>query len=162
MGNGIDANKTTSFKPEVNYVSRDSNNNGVVGKIDNIENEILFPPGSMTISLGGSFLGSSFIQKESFYTAQNVAVAQEKTPLSIYSKLFISSLIRHECKVKFLAFGRELNKHIRTDFSIKLPVLQDQNGFILDKEKRYSEDGFQPDFEVMKNINISLPFADRI
>ena len=127
MGNGIDANKTTNFDPRYNYVSRDSNRNGVVGMVDEVIGETPFPAGLMSVSLGGSFLGSCFIQKEQFYTAQNVAVLQDKIYLSIYTKLFISSLIRNECKVKYLAFGRELNSHIKKDFTIKLPVLQNEN-----------------------------------
>ena len=66
MGNGIDANKTTDFDPKYNYVSRDSNGNGVVGVVDKVNGETPFPAGSMSVALGGSFLGSCFIQKEPF------------------------------------------------------------------------------------------------
>jgi hypothetical protein len=76
MGNGIDAVKTTKDNPQYNYVSRDSNGNGVVDFVDVIEGEELFPAGTMSSALGGSFLGSCFIQKKPFYTAQNVAVLQ--------------------------------------------------------------------------------------
>lgn len=31
-------------------------------------------------------------------------------------------LIRNECKVKYQAFGRELNSHFRKDFTVKLPT----------------------------------------
>lgn len=162
MGNGIDANKTTDFEPKFNYVSRDSNGNGIVGIIDEISGEKLFPSGAMTVALGGSFLGSCFIQKEPFYTAQNVAVMQEKEPLSIHSKLFVSALIRNECKIKYLAFGRELNSHIRKDFTIKLPVLKNGSEVVIDKKKGYSENGFVPDWVQMEKIIKNLPYADRI
>lgn len=162
MGNGIDANKTTVFDPKYNYVSRDSNGNGVVGIVDEVSGETPFPAGSMSVALGGSFLGSCFIQKEPFYTAQNVAVLQEKVTLSIYIKLFISSLVRNECKIKYLAFGRELNSHIRRDFTIKLPVLQDKKGIVQDKLKVFSENGYVPDWQLMEDIIKSLPYGDRI
>lgn len=162
MGNGIDANKTTDFDPKYNYVSRDSNGNGVVGFIDEINGEKPFPEGAMSVALGGSFLGSCFIQRKPFYTAQNVAVLQDKVVLPIYVKLFISSLIRNECKIKYLAFGRELNSHIRKDFTIKLPVLHDNKGIVFDKQKVFSEHGFIPDWEQIENIIKSLPYADRI
>jgi len=162
MGNGIDSNKTTDFDPKFNYVSRDSNGNGVVGMVDEIVGQVAFPAGSMSVSLGGSFLGSCFIQKEKFYTAQNVAVLQEKEPLSIHTKLFISALIRNECKIKYLAFGRELNSHIRKDFTIKLPVLKDRNGSFIDEKKEYSENGFVPDWKLMEEIIKNLPYGDRI
>lgn len=162
MGNGIDANKTSDFDPKINYVSRDSNGNGVVAIVDEIEGESSFPSGSMTIALGGSFLGSCFIQKKPFYTAQNVAVLKEKELLSIHTKLFISALVRNECKIKYLAFGRELNSHIRRDFTIKLPVLQKNSKALIDNDKVYSENGFIPDWKLMEEIIKSLPYGDRI
>ena len=162
MGNGIDANKTTDFDPQYNYVSRDSNGNGVVAVVDEIHGEIPFPKGAMSLALGGSYLGSCFIQKDPFYTAQNVAVLQEKVNLSIYTKLFIASLIRNECKIKYLAFGRELNSHIKKDFTIKLPTLINENSFVIDKTKSFSENGHIPDWQLMEDIVKSLPYGDRI
>lgn len=162
MGNGIDANKTTDFEPQYNYVSRDSNGNGVVGRVDEIEGEKPFPAGAMSVALGGSFLGSCFIQKKPFYTAQNVAVMQEKEPLSLNTKLFISSLIRNECKIKFLAFGRELNSHIKKDFTIKLPVVIKDDKIVIDETKKYSDKGYIPDWKLMDSIIKNLPYGDRI
>ncbi|WP_392469309.1 restriction endonuclease subunit S [Sphingobacterium cellulitidis] len=162
MGNGIDSNKTTDIDPKYNYVSRDSNGNGVVGFIDEVTGEKPFPVGAMSVALGGSFLGSCFIQKKPFYTAQNVAVLQEKEPLSIYVKLFISALIRNECKIKYLAFGRELNSHIRKDFTIKLPVLKVNDNLIIDSKREYSDEGIIPNWNLIENIVKSLPYGDRI
>lgn len=162
MGNGIDAVITTSYNPKYNYVSRDSNGNGVVGFVDEIEGEEPFPAGAMSLALGGSFLGSCFVQKEPFYTAQNVGILQEKEPLSIYSKLFIATLIRNECKIKYQAFGRELNSHFRKDFTIKLPVKMDSSGIIYDENKLYSDEGFIPDWEWMDSYIKEFPYADKI
>lgn len=162
MGNGIDAVVTTSYNPKYNYVSRDSNGNGVVGFVDEIEGEEPFPAGAMSLALGGSFLGSCFIQKEHFYTAQNVGILQEKVPLSIYAKLFISTLIRNECKVKYQAFGRELNAHFRKDFTIKLPVKMESSKITYDENNLYSDEGFIPDWEWMEHYMKQLPFADKI
>jgi len=162
MGNGIDAVITTNNEPKYNYVSRDSNGNGVVGFVDEIEGEKPFPAGAMSLALGGSFLGSCFIQKKPFYTAQNVAVLQEKVPLSDHAKLFIATLIRNECKIKYQAFGRELNAHFRKDFTIKLPIKRDINGIILDETHQFSDEGYIPDWEWMENYMKSLPYSDRI
>lgn len=161
MGNGIDAVATTNYNPKYNYVSRDSNGNGVVAFIDEIEGETPFPAGAMSLALGGSFLGSCFIQKEPFYTAQNVGILKEKEPLSIHSKLFVATLIRNECKTKYQAFGRELNSHFRKDFAIKLPVKVDSSGVLYDENKLYSDEGFIPDWEWMDRYIKSLPFADK-
>lgn len=162
MGNGIDAILTTSDNPKYNYVSRDSNGNGVVGFIDEIEGEKPFPAGAMSLALGGSFLGSCFIQKKPFYTAQNVAVLQEKIPLSNYVKLFIATLIRNECRIKYQAFGRELNAHFKKDFTIKLPVKCNKKGFVIDETHEFSDEGYIPDWEWMETYIKSLPYSDRI
>lgn len=162
MGNGIDAVMTTNDEPKYNYVSRDSNGNGVVGFVDEIDGEVPFPAGAMSLALGGSFLGSCFIQKKPFYTAQNVAVLQEKVPLSDHTKLFIAALIRNECKIKYQAFGRELNAHFRKDFTIKLPVLQDENGIVFDDKKEFSEEGYIPNWDWMDKYMKLLPYSDRI
>ena len=162
MGNGIDAVFTTNYNPKYNYVSRDSNGNGVVGFVDEIEGEDPFSAGTMSLALGGSFLGSCFIQKEAFYTAQNVGVLQEREPLSIYTKLFIATLIRNECKIKYQAFGRELNSHFRKDFMIKLPIKMDKTNIVYDENKFYSDEGYIPDWEFMDNFIKNLPYGDRI
>lgn len=162
MGNGIDAVLTTVDNPKYNYVSRDSNGNGVVGYVDEIEGETPFPAGAMSLALGGSFLGSCFIQKEPFYTAQNVGILQDREPLSIYSKLFISTLIRNECKIKYQAFGRELNSHFRKDFTIKLPIKMDKSNIVYDENKFYSDKGYIPDWEWMENYIRKLPYADTV
>lgn len=162
MGNGIDAVSTTNDNPKYNYVSRDSNGNGVVGFVDEIEGEKPFPAGAMSLALGGSFLGSCFIQKKPFYTAQNVAVLQEKIPLSNHVKLFIATLIRNECKIKYQAFGRELNSHFRKDFTVKLPVKYEGKNIKIDESYEFSDDGYIPDWEWMENYIKSLPYSDRI
>ncbi len=153
---------TTSDDPKYNYVSRDSNGNGVVGWVDEIEGENPFPAGAMSLALGGSFLGSCFIQKKPFYTAQNVAVLQEKVPLSNHTKLFIATLIRNECKIKYQAFGRELNAHFRKDFTIKLPIKHDANGIVYDETHEFSDEGYIPDWDWMDDYMKSLPYSDRI
>lgn len=163
MGNGIDANKTDSINPRYNYVSRNSTDNGVVGTVDEIDGECLMPAGSLTLSLGGEYLGAAFVQDEPYYTAQNVAVLEPKFDMSLYSKLFISTLIRKESRTLFQAFGRELNTHYKTDFTIRLPVLKDSAGApVIDKNKEFSDEGYIPDWQGMNNYMESLPYGDRI
>ena len=162
MGNGIDANKTTSDNPKYNYVSRDSNGNGVVACIDEIPGEKPFPAGAMSLALGGSFLGSCFIQTKPFYTAQNIGVLKERIPISNAVKLFIATLIREESKVKYRAFGRELNTHFRKDFTIKLPVKQNENGVVIDEKSHFSQKGYIPDWQYMEDYMKSLPYGDCI
>lgn len=168
MGSGIDYSATTNFEPQINFVSRDSKNNGVVDIVDiayNKKGEKIEPikAGLMTLALGGSFLGSCFIQKKPFYTAQNVAILESKKPMSDYVKLFISTLIRYECKTKYVAFGRELNTHYNIDFYVKLPIKKTNSGRpFIDDEYKFSGSGYVPDFDFIENYMKSLPFSDRI
>ncbi len=161
MGNGIDAISTTNNNPKYNYIGREGNNNGVAGFVDEIDGSNPFPSGAITLALGGS-LGACFLQKYPFYTAQNVGVLQEKVQMSDYTKLFLITLIQKECKIKYQAFGRELNAHFRKDFTIKLPIKQHEDEAILDETCEFSDEGYIPDWEWMENYIKSLPYSDRI
>ena len=163
MGNGIDASATTEDNPKYNYVSRNSNNNGVVAQVDEIDGEKPFPEGTLSLALGGSYLGSCFIQHKPYYTAQNVAVLEPKEDISDSAKLFITTLIRNECKYKYVAFGRELNKHFRTDFTIKLPIKYNDDGYpLIDENCLYSDMGYVPDFDWMDWYIKQLPYSDKL
>lgn len=129
MGNGIDAAKVKiSNDSNINYVSRTSINNGIVAQVDLIDEQEPFEGGKLTLALGGEYLGSCFVQPDKFYTAQNVAVLSCKNNnISHGAKQFIATMIRNEAKIKYFAFGRELNSHYKTDFTIVLPVNTEGN-----------------------------------
>lgn len=120
-GNKLDLQKMTFDNPTTNFVSRTALNNGVAALVDKIDGVTPYPAGCLTIALGGS-IGATFYQNKPFYTAQNVAVIQFKNEVSKFAKLFLSQVIKFEVKNRFRAFGRELNKHIKTDFTVELPV----------------------------------------
>lgn len=131
----------------VNYISRQSYNNGVNSVVEEIENIKPFDAGCITVALGGEYLGSSFVQLKPFYTGAHMAVL---TPLdkemSLYSKLFVCTLIRFEAKIKYCAFGRELDTHIDREFSINLPIKKDGT----------------PDWKWIDDYMKRLPYSDRI
>lgn len=157
MGNKFDKNKLDEDSPEVNLVSRVSYNNGVDVKVGYVEGVKPFPAGFVTVALGGSYLGSCFVQEEPFYTAQNVAVMKPQKHMTHAVNLFISCLVRYESKVKYYAFGRELNTHIKTDFDVRLPILHNDDGSdFIDETFRYSDDGYVPDWKFMENYICSL------
>ena len=120
-GNKFDLQNMTYDDPHINFVSRTGNNNGVSDVVDYIDGKKPYKEGCVTIALGGS-IGSTFYQSKPFYTGQNVAVLEFEDNVSIYSKLYICQLIKFEVKNRFRAFGRELNKHIKVDFTIDLPI----------------------------------------
>lgn len=157
MGNKFDKNKLDEDSPEVNLVSRVSYNNGVDVKVGYVDGVNPFPAGLVTVALGGSYLGSCFVQEEPFYTAQNVAVMKPKQHMTHAVNLFISGLVRYEAKVKYYAFGRELNTHIKTDFDVKLPIQRNTDGSpIIDESLCFSDDGYVPDWQFMENYIKSL------
>ena len=121
-GNKFDKSKMTSYMPSVNFVGRSSTCNGVTAYVDEIENVEPYQEGNMTVALGGEHLGSCFIQKYPFYTSQNVIVLLPLYDMSENAKIFIAHLIRNESANNYIAFARELNAHVRTDFTIKLPA----------------------------------------
>ena len=113
-------NETDNKSEEsVAFITRTATNNGIGAYVERTST----PPynsGAITVALGGS-LGATFVQNQQFYTSQNIAVLLPKVEYSnnitTNVKLFIITLIKQECRLKFTAFGRELNKHIKTDFT---------------------------------------------
>ena len=124
-GSKFDLMDMTYNNPTVNFVGRTAKNNGVVAYVDRVD-KVPFKAGLITVALGGS-IGSSFIQEKDFYTAQNVAVLEPKFDMNNLQKLFICEMIQFEVATKFRAFGRELNIHIKKDFSIGMPVKEDES-----------------------------------
>lgn len=141
-------------KPTINFVGRSGVNNGVTTVVDKIENYEPYKAGYLTLALGGAYLGSCFVQKKEFYTSQNVVVLIPKIEMSFPAKEFICTVIFKKGNTHYKAFIDELNRHIKTDFSIKLPVKKNGN----------------PDFEYMdtymnnlkKSINTKLTCLKRI
>ena len=150
MGNKMDASAMTSDEPEVNFVGRSADNNGVAGKVDIVYDNKgkriePYSAGCITVALGGS-LGSTYLQKEPFYTSQNVSVLEFPDNVSDAAKLFLCTLIYNESRYKYFPFGRELNTHIRTDYGFTIPVTEKD----------------EPDWEFMENYIKSLPYGDRL
>lgn len=167
MGNKMDYSAMSFDDPCINFVGRSADNNGVAGKVDFVmdDNGNIVKPykaGCITVALGGS-LGSSYLQVEDFYTSQNVSVLEFGEDVSDSAKLFITTCIMNESKYKYFPFGRELNTHIRTDFGFTLPIQRNANGEpIIDTTKKYSQQGYIPDWIWMENYIKSLPYGDRM
>lgn len=65
---------------------RANNNNGITTRVDKIMGVEPYEAGNMTLSLGGEYLGSCFIQPDVFYTSQNVVVLVPKWDMSFEVK----------------------------------------------------------------------------
>lgn len=120
-GNKFIRSKLDKTNPTINLIGGGVKNfgiNSIVSKIDNVEP---YPAGYMTLALGGS-VGACFIQQESFYTAQSTVVLIPNNNLSFNVKLFIASVIYATAQQHYKAFVNELSAHIRKDFTVLLPV----------------------------------------
>lgn len=111
-GSKLDFGKQELDENGINFVSRNSNNNGIVGKVALTDSMKVFNKGDITVTLGGSYLLSSFVQEEKFVTGQNVAVLRPKAPMSELEKWFYCYALT-ENRFKFTAFGREVNKYLK-------------------------------------------------
>ena len=122
MGTKLDRSKMKTVHPSINFVGRANINNGITTCVDEINTVKPYPSGYMTLALDGEYLGSCFIQPEPFYTSQNVIVLIPNEKMTDNIKRFIATMIFKESRSKYKAFVDELNCHIKTDFSIYLPI----------------------------------------
>lgn len=107
-GNQFDLNKmVVSENSDINFVSRSSSNLGVVDKVETFNNQTPFPPGCITVALGGSVL-SSFVQMNNFYTGQNIKVLKPKSPMN-FELLVYYALCIEKNKFRYSSHGREAN-----------------------------------------------------
>ena len=158
MGNKFDNDKMTYERPSINFVSRTANNNGVSDVVDEILGVTPYPANSVTVALGGS-IGSCYLQTKPFYTGQNVSVLLFNVNVPNNAKLFITTMFMNECKYKYVAFGRELNVHIRNDFTLYLPIkYNEDNTPVIDENKTYSDEGYIPDWQFMEDYIKSLHY----
>lgn len=130
-GNKFDLCKAEDVPGEksVAFVSRTGNNNGVAAFVAPMPEVLPFPAGYLTVALGGAIL-STFLQPRPFYTAQNVAVLQPRTPLTRDELLYYCSAIRAN-RFRYSAFGREANRTLR---SIMVPALDSVPDFVKNRE----------------------------
>lgn len=126
MGNKFDRSKMCEVDEGINFVGRSALTNGVACTVTSVEdkkgNTIQpYPAGDITIALGGS-IGAAFVQDKEFYTSQNVCVLHtDNHSITERAKWFAAASITASCG-NYEAFTDELNRHIRTDFIIRLPM----------------------------------------
>jgi len=92
------------------FVSRTEKNNGVVARIEKLEDLEPMPANSITVALGGSVL-SSFYQDEPFYTAFHIACLYPKQNLTKEQMIYYACVIEQN-KYRY-NFGRQANKTFR-------------------------------------------------
>ena len=110
-GNQLDKNKLTSAEDGYNFVSRSSKNLGVDGKVTPIDGIKPYSDGLITVTLGGTYLLSSFVQPSKFYTGQNIKVLNPIEKMSFNEKVFYCNAIASN-RFRYTSHGREANKTV--------------------------------------------------
>jgi len=119
-GSQLDLNKMNiDLIGGVNFVSRSREKLGVCTKILNID-QAPFPRGAITVTLGGTYLLSSFVQQEPFYTAQNIKVLIPKNEMADLEKKFYCYVIESN-RFRYTSHGREANKTLD---SLMVPAVE--------------------------------------
>lgn len=126
----------------INFVARTSQNNGVVAKVEKVQDVNIIKSGTLTCAVGGSVL-STFVQNKDFYTGFHIKLLIPKYEMSVYAKLFCSLIIQSN-KYRF-NYGRQANRAL-PNLIIKLPA--NENG--------------TPNFEQMEQYIKLLPYSDKI
>lgn len=119
-GNQFDLYKLEADEDsDINFVSRSSQNLGVICKVSTYNDTEPFSAGLITVTLGGTYLLSSFIQQDKFYTAQNIKVLTPKRDMSYNEKLYYCKAIEAN-RFRYTSHGREANITLDT-----LPIPED-------------------------------------
>lgn len=112
-GNKYDMNKMQQDDGDIAFVGRRGSNQGVSGFVQRVADTEPYPPGLLTVALGGSQL-STYVQQQPLYTAQNVAVlAPLGKDMPLLHRLYYARCIKHNA-FRYLAFGREANRTLHT------------------------------------------------
>lgn len=115
-------NQVSSDESGINFISRSSKNFGIVGKVQEIGQVEPYPAGLITVTLGGSYLLTAFIQPGKFYTAQNIKVLKPKERLSFNEKIYYCLCIDKN-RFRYSSHGREANTsldNLLVPFSVPL------------------------------------------
>lgn len=121
-GTKFDMNKMSkSKKSNIAFISRSSKNNGMVAYVDKYNSTPPLQPGLLTVTLGGTYVLSAFLQELPFYTAQNVAVLTPKDELTKEEKLYYCTCITKN-RYRYGAFGREANRTLK---DLLIPSIKD-------------------------------------
>lgn len=143
----------------IRYITRTGDNNGceLVADITSVEEEYIQPSNAITI---GDTTATCFYQDESFITGDHMVVVRADW-LNKSLGLFIVALLNRE-QYKY-SYGRAFLMDRIKDTIIKLPIKRNFDKTpIIDNSKRYSEQGYIPNWEWMENYIKSLPYGDRI
>lgn len=136
-----------------NYIGAIDSNNGVS---NHIGQKPLHKGNTISLSYNGS-VGEAFYQYEPYWATDDVnALYPNFEAFNPYIGFFICTVLRKE-KFKY-SYGRKWTLYLMNNTSIKLPVLKRNNNYVIDELKKFSDDGYIPDWQYMENYIKSLHY----
>lgn len=130
------------------FVSRTSNNNGVVARVELIPGIEPNPAHTLSLAGGGSVL-SCFYQDEEYYSGRDLFILSPKKPMTKNEMLLYSYIIEFN-KYKY-NYGRQANKTFR---DLMLPELSELENFNWNDIN--SDFKFDKDPKKKQNISLSI------
>ncbi|WBX84579.1 hypothetical protein [Sphingosinicella microcystinivorans] len=110
-GNKLNFNAMEADDDGVNFVSRSRMRLGVIARVKKLPSVEPYPGGLITVTFGGSYLLSTFVQPKEFYTAQNVKVLSPKGEMPFREKVYYCACIAHN-RHRYSSHGREANRSL--------------------------------------------------
>lgn len=151
----LDSLTETTEKGCINFVSRCISNNGVSAKVEPIEGLEPQEAGIISVAGGGSSVLSTYVQEDPFYSGRDLYLLIPKLELSKETKFFITTIIEKN-KYRY-SFGRQANKTL-PNLEVLLPIKYFREQPVIDDDKKYSDEGYIPDWEYMENYIKSLHY----
>ncbi len=145
------------------YVSSGAVNNGIVSYLEPKDNEKLEKGNCITVS---PLDGTSFYQEKDFLGRGGAGSAISmlyNDNLNKFNALFICTVIKITAQ-KF-DYSDALTSDNLNNLLISLPPMRDEKGaYVIDKDKKYSDEGYQPDWNYMSRYmkEIELKAKKRI
>lgn len=144
---------------DINYIGAKKNDNGVMRKVIRDESLVSKGNGIMFICDGEGSVGYTNYMDEDFIGSTTTSIGYDEA-LNPYVALFLVSILDKE-KFKY-SYGRKYRAHIN-EVVIKLPIQRNISGLpVIDISKKYSKEGYLPDWTFMENYIKSLPYGDRL
>ena len=144
---------------DINYIGAKKSDNGVMRKVVRDDSLVSKGNGIMFICDGEGSVGYTNYMDEEFIGSTTTSIGYDEA-LNPYVALFLVSILDKE-KFKY-SYGRKYRAHIN-EVVIKLPIQRYISGIpVIDTLKKYSKDGYLPDWTFMENYIKSLPYGDRL
>lgn len=143
----------------IRYITRTGDNNGceLIVNTENIPGQFVEKGNAISI---GDTTATCFYQAEDFIAGDHMVVVRADW-LNKLRGIFIVSILQNE-QYKY-SYGRAFLMDRISDTVMKLPVVYNADGTpFIDGDKRYSEEGYVPDWKFMEEFIKSLPYGDRL